>query len=286
MLTILSYPPILRGFLVLLLAGSMFPLAGVFVVRLNLITLRFMLMHGTLLGGAVALALGIDPLVLGVAVNAALILTVSRVHRQTGQNIGHIVTFFMVLTIGLAFAVIYKANVPAKDTLAILWGNLYALSNAEAIVTGIFAIGITTFVTVAFPRLRALLFDREIAFASGLNTDLLYNLILMVVGLTVAFAMNLIGALLLDALLILPAVLASFLARSTRVLFILSAAFGALSSVLGFALSVGIDIPASSGVTIVAALLLGAGAIIRRVRKRQPTATGITFNNHPRSVTR
>lgn len=286
MLAILSYPPILRGFLVLLLAGSMFPLAGVFVVRLNLITLRFMLMHGTLLGGAVALALGIDPLVLGVAVNAALILTVSRIHRKTGQNLGHIVTFFMVLTIGLAFAVIYKANVPAKDTLAILWGNLYALSNLEAFITGIFAIGITIFVAAAFPRLRALLFDREIAFASGLNTDLLYNLILLVVGLTVAFAMNLIGALLLDALLILPAVLASFLARSTRVLFILSAAFGAASSVLGFALSIGIDIPASSGVTIVAAMLLGAGTVIRRVRTKKSPTTGMSLNNHSRSISR
>lgn len=281
---ILSYPPILRGFLVLLLAGSMFPLAGVFVVRLNLITLRFMLMHGTLLGGAVALALGIDPLILGVAVNAALIIAVSRVHRRTGQNLGHIVTFFMVLTIGLAFAVIYKANVPAKDTLAILWGNLYALSNFEAIVTGVFAIGITTFVAVAFPRLRALLFDREIAFASGIDTDLLYNLILMVVGLTVAFAMNLIGALLLDALLILPAVLASFLARSTRVLFVLSSAFGALSSVLGFVLSVGIDIPASSGVTIVAALLLGAGAVFRAVSKNRVITPNMSQKTHHRSV--
>jgi zinc transport system permease protein len=267
---ILSYPPILRGFLVLLFAGAMFPLAGVFVVRLNLITLRFMLMHGTLLGGAVALAIGVEPLAIGIAVNAVLILVVARVHRTTGQNLGHVVTFFMVLTIGLAFAVIYRANVPANDTLTILWGNLYALSTTEALITAVFALSVSVFVVTQFPRLKALLFDREIAFTSGLNTDMLYNLILMLIGLTVAFAMNLIGALLLDALLILPAVLASFLARSTRALFALAAAFGAISSVLGFVLSVGIDIPASSGVTIVAALLLAGGAIIRkRVARNQ-----------------
>ena len=48
-----SYPPILRGFIALVLAGCFFPLAGVFVLRLNLVTLRFTLMHAALLGAAV-----------------------------------------------------------------------------------------------------------------------------------------------------------------------------------------------------------------------------------------
>ena len=52
----LSYPPILRGFLALILAGCFFPLAGVFILRLNLVTLRFTLMHAALLGAAIGLA--------------------------------------------------------------------------------------------------------------------------------------------------------------------------------------------------------------------------------------
>ena len=45
-----SYPPILRGFLALVIAGCFFPAAGVFILRLNLVTLRFTLMHAALLG--------------------------------------------------------------------------------------------------------------------------------------------------------------------------------------------------------------------------------------------
>ena len=56
MIQAFSYPPILKGFIVLLLAGCFFPLTGIFVLKLNLIPLRFTLMHGTLLGGAAALA--------------------------------------------------------------------------------------------------------------------------------------------------------------------------------------------------------------------------------------
>lgn len=266
-LTYFQYAPILRGFLILVLAGSLFPITGVFVLRLNLITLRFMLMHGTLLGGAIALGFGIEPLYLGIGINLILILGVARISRVTGKNIGHITTFFMVLTIGLAFAVMYKMNVPAKDTLSILWGNLFALSRLDALLTGLFSLGTLAFVVLLFRPIKALIFNREVAFTSGVREKLLYNLVLVLAGFTIAFAMKLIGALLLDALLILPALMATFFARSTRGMFLLAGLFGFLSSVSGFFLSLVLDIPASSGVTILAALFLGAGAIINRYRR-------------------
>ncbi len=268
-LSYLGYAPILRGFLVLLLAGTLFPLTGVFVLRLNLITLRFMLMHGTLLGGAIALGFGFEPLYLSIAINLVLILAVSRVSRVTGKNVGHITTFFMVLTIGLAFAVMYRMNVPAKDTLSILWGNLYALSNTDALISAGFSIGILAIVVWLFRPLKAVIFSREVAFTSGVREGALHNLILILTGLTIAFAMKLIGALLLDALLLLPALIATFYARSVKGLFFLASFFGFISSLSGFFVSLALDIPASSSVSIMAALLLGIGALIKLIRSKR-----------------
>ena len=65
----LSLPPIARGFVILLIAGAAFPSIGVFIFRLNLINVRFMLMHGGLLGGAVALAMGVNPMLLTLGIN-------------------------------------------------------------------------------------------------------------------------------------------------------------------------------------------------------------------------
>ena len=267
---ILSYfalTPIVRGFAVLMLAGAFFPLTGVFILRLNLITLRFMLMHGTLLGGAIALGFGLEPLYLGLVINLVLILAVAQISRRSGTNVGHITTFFMVLTIGLAFAVMYRMKVPAKDALSILWGSLFALSRTDAIATVGFSLAIGCFVLLLFRPLKAILFDREVALTSGVREGMLYNVILIFTGLTVAFAMKLIGALLLDALLLLPAIIASFFARSIRQMFLLSGCIGLICGITGFFSSLALDIPASSGVTIIAALLLGAGAIIRYARR-------------------
>ena len=60
-----SYPPIMRGFLALVIAGCFFPMAGVFILRLNLVTLRFTLMHAALLGAAIGLALHVDTALCG-----------------------------------------------------------------------------------------------------------------------------------------------------------------------------------------------------------------------------
>ena len=263
----LSYDPILRGFLALLIVGAVFPLNGVFILRLNLIALRFMLMHGALLGGAIALGLNLNPLVLAIVFDLALVLIIVAVSRNSSLNAGNVTIFLMVLTVGLAVIVIYRFGVTAKDTLAILWGSLFALSPLDLFLTILFSIMTLLFVVTSFRRIKAVLFNRDIAFSSGIRADLYHNVILLITGITVAFCMRLIGALLLDALLLLPAIAGSLFARSMKGLFVLAALFGVLSSLSGFFLSLAVDIPVSSAVTIVASLILGIGIISRRFRK-------------------
>ena len=263
----LSYEPVLRGFLALLIVGAVFPLNGVFILRLNLIALRFMLMHGALLGGAVALGLNLDPLVLALAFDLVLVIIVAVVSGNSSLNAGNVTIFLMVLTVGLAVIVIYRFGVAAKDTLAILWGSLFALSPSDLLLTILFSVVTLLFVVTFFRRLKAVLFSRDIAFSSGIRADLFHNVILVITGISVAFCMRLIGALLLDALLLLPAIAGSLFARSMKGVFILAALFGLLSSLSGFFLSLAADIPASAAVTIVASLILGIGIIARRFRK-------------------
>ena len=263
----LAYPPVARGLIVLLLAGAAFPLTGIFVLRLNLITLRFTLMHGTLLGGAIALGFALNPLWASAAVNLFLIASISWLNRRLAVDTGHITTFFMVITIGVAFAVMYRTGVAAKDTLFILWGNLYAMNRVDFYLTLAFCSATILLVVAAFPKLVAILFDRSVAVTVGVNERLTYNVILLLIGFTIAFAMRLIGALLLDAVLLLPAILARLFARSIRGMFLIASVIGVLSSALGFFLSLIIDIPASSGVTIVAAAILGVGLIAKRGTK-------------------
>lgn len=254
MLELLSLTPILKGLIVLAIAGLTFPITGVYLFRLNLLPLRFMLMHGAILGGAMALAFQINPFWTTITVNLFLVLFMAKTSRSMKIDAGQISTFFMVISISLAFIFIYKFNVPAKDTLTLLWGNLFTLSWTEVSGIGAFALILIGFQYFFRCQLRAIFFDREIAFTSGINETNLYYAVVLLIAITVALAMKLIGALLLDALLLLPPVIASFHAKSLKGMIIGSAIWGGFFAIGGFLLSIAIDIPASSSIAAIASL--------------------------------
>ena len=264
----LTLPPIQRGLAALLMAGISFPLIGVFVVRMNLITMRFMLMHGALLGGALALALGIAPMLGGIGINLLLIVILIVLTQRSELSAGYLVTFFMVLSVALAVIVIYKAGVPAKDALSILWGNIYAVTERELLIHGLLSAGILLGILTARRPLTAVLFHPEIAASAGVRAETYRRLILVSTGLTIALAMRLIGALLLDSLILLPAVSALLIAGSTGGMFLFSSLFGLTASVCGFLLSLALDIPASAGVTLTSALIFVILLGVQRMRRR------------------
>jgi zinc transport system permease protein len=254
LLEVFALPPLMKGLAGLAAAGIAFPLIGVFILRLHLVPLKFALMHGAFLGGALALALGLDPLPVGIACNLAIVLTLAPLARATGLGTGSVAAFFMALAAAAAFIVMYKLAVPAKDVFSLLWGNIFALAWTDLVFTVGWAVLTIGFVVFLFRPVSAVLFDREIAFSAGINEKLVFNLIAVAAGFTVTLCLKLLGALLLDAVLILPAVAALLVARSAKALFLLASVFGLVFALSGFAAAVTFDIPASAGVTVAGAI--------------------------------
>ena len=264
MIELLSLSPILKGLILLIVAGIAFPITGVYLLRLNLLLMRFMLMHGAILGGAVALAFHWNPFVATITVNLLLVLLMTKASRSLKTDVGYMSTFFMVLSISVAFILVYKFNVQAKDTLSILWGSLYASTWGEVAAVVLFSLLLISFQVFYFRELQAFFFDREIAYTSGVNEQSLYYTIVLLTAVTVAMAMKIIGALLLDALLLLPALIATFHAKSLRGVVVWSSVWGGLFATGGFFVALLFDIPASSAIAALAAVVFIVIFIIRK----------------------
>ena len=264
MLELLTYPPILKGLIVLLFAGISFPITGLYLLKLNLLPLRFMLMHGAIFGGALALAMQLNPMGTTILVNLMLVLFMTRASRTLRVDAGQMSTFFMVITISLAFILIYKFNVPAKDTLSILWGSLYTLSWYEVAGVVIFSLMILAFQLIFNRQLQAIFFFREIAFTAGVNENAIHYAIVIITALTVATAMKLIGALLLDAILLLPALITAFKVKSFHQAIIWSSLCGGIFAIAGFFLSLAFDIPASSSIAVLASVVFISFVILAK----------------------
>lgn len=267
MLEVLTYPPVLRGFLILVIAGITFPITGVYLLRMNLLPLRFMLMHGAILGGAIALSFHFNAFWTTIGVNLILVWFMSHSARSLGTDTGFISTFIMVASIGLAFVFIYKFDVPSKDAMGLLWGSLYTLTDVELWGGIILACIILLLQIIKRRQLKAFFFDPSIAYTSGVNESAIYYTVILLTAFTVALAMRLIGALLLDAIIILPALIAILQSKSHGKVILLSCLWGGIFSLFGFFIALWLKIPTSSAIALLATLVFLFFYVMSKLRK-------------------
>lgn len=269
LLFMLSLPPIFRGLLSMVMAGVVFPATGVMVLRMGLVPMRYMLMHGVILGGAIALALSLPMFPVVAILNLALVLLMVYLSERRQIDLSMASAALMVFTMGMASLLMHVCDVPAKDTLELMWGSPFALVTSDLVVLGVLTILTILYVVFNFRIITTVFFDREIARSLGINVRLHHTVMVTLVALVVAVAMKLLGALLIDALLILPVLIASRQATSMKQVFVRSILCGAFLSLIGYIGSVGLDLPVSGTISVLAVLMFICVSVFSWIQTRR-----------------
>lgn len=251
----LTLPPVAKGLLAMAIAGLCFPAAGVMVLRLNLVPMRYMLMHGVILGGAISLALSLPVLPISILLNLVLVLLMLYFTKDTRHGFGLASAAAMVFTMAAASLVMHLWDVPAKDTLQLLWGSPFALTWNDITLLVLIAVLLIIYFLINFRTISAMFFDQEIAQSLGMQVKLHYTLMVLVIAMVIAFAMKLLGALLIDALLILPVMIAGKRSNSLKQLIVTSCLAGLIISTFGFMAAIATDLPPSGTIALLSALL-------------------------------
>lgn len=251
MISLLLLPPMLKALIAIVFGGIFFPVCGVMVLRLDLIPLRYALMHGVILGGAIALVIDLPTIPIIVIVNLLVVVLVLKLNNNNSLSSAAA----MVFTMGLASLIIHLYDVPSKDSLQLLWGSPYALSYLDLAILITLCFILFFYVVIFFKDIIAIFFDIEIARSLGLKVNLHYSFMVVLIAITVALAMRLIGALLIDALLILPVLIASKFAKGTKELFLKSSLWGLTISIFGYFISLFYNYPLSATISLSAATI-------------------------------
>lgn len=262
-----------RYALVALLIGSIgLPIVGVVIIGLDIMPVRFAMMHVALLGIAVGLLTGLDPLLCGLvacAVSGGALTPLAR----SASGLAGAMGLLMSLAIAAALLVLSISGVNANGTFALLWGSLLSTQLRDVVVLAVIAVVVVTLFALRHRQLALLLHDRELALCSGVRVELLTCVLLMLVAVSIAGAIPLTGALLVDALTLLPALTARRLARSLRSMVVCAVAVSVVTNTAGFLLALVLDLPPGP----VLVLLSGATALMahlipsRRNHAWQPT---------------
>jgi len=248
-LSLLQFGFIQRAIIAGVFMAFLAAILGVFLVLRKLSLIGDGLAHVSFGGLALGLTLGLFPtfIALPVAVlGSILILKLMERTRVYGDA-----AIGIVSAVGVSCGVILASvsggfNV---DLMSYLFGNILAITQGElllAVLTSIVAIAL---IAAYAKDLFAMTFDASYARTIGVRTSRIDTLFFMMTAVVVVLAIQLVGVLLISALLILPATTALQLAKSFRSAIILSAIFAVMSVIAGVFVSFLLNIP--TGATIV-----------------------------------
>ncbi len=254
-----------------LLAGMMCSTMGVFVVRMKLSSLGFAMSHAAFAGAALGLLLGaVDPLWMALlfAVLTAMILgPLSEFSRLDADTIIGAI-FPLMMALGLIFLSRAPSAGVGNGAMSLLWGSVLGITMNDVYKLALLAIVLLMVLIGCGKEFLAILLDRKLAAASGINTRIYYYLILFLTALVVALSLQITGGLLIYTLMILPASAAYQLLYDIKKVFLLAPLLGALSALLGFFLSLSADLPIGSSIAVMATAIFLASVAGSPKRRR------------------
>ncbi|MFG2288195.1 metal ABC transporter permease [Streptomyces sp. NPDC048595] len=265
---LLQLVPVQRAGAGLVLAALGLPVVGVVIVGLDIMPVRFAMMHVALLGIAVGQLVGLDPVVCALLACGLAGAGVAPLAR-TPDGLSGAMGLLMSLAIAAALLMLALSGVNANGAFALLWGSILAVRPVDLVVLGVLAVVVPALFVWRRRDLALLLHDRELALCSGVAVPRLTMLLLVIVAVAVAGAIRLTGALLVDALTLLPALAARRLGHSLVSITVWAIGIGAVVNVAGFLISLAWDLPPGPILVLVA----GAVALVAHLIPERRTSS-------------
>lgn len=264
---VLSYGFMQRAMAAGVLVGVLCGVLGFFVVLKRLSFIGVGISHSAFGGIAIGVLLGIDPLLAaavfatGIAWAIGWLSRKGRLHEDTAIGI----LFSSAMALGVALISVSSAY--QVDLFGYLFGNILAVSPRDLWVLG----GIVTVVLggigLLFKELLFLTFDEEVARANGLPVTPLYFLLLTALALVIVAAIRVVGLILVEALLVMPAAIGYQLAGGYRSMLAISVTSAVLSAILGLMVSYVFNVAAGATIVLVLAVLFFSALRLGRHRR-------------------
>ncbi|GGX23746.1 metal ABC transporter permease [Streptomyces chryseus] len=236
------------------LLGLVGGLSGVFVIMRDLPFAVHGISELSFAGAAAALLLGLNVVagsIVGSLLAAAAIGVLGVRARDRNSGIGIIMPFGLGL--GVLFLSLYQGR--AANKFGLLTGQIIAVDTPQLIWLVVTSVVVLLALALVWKPLTFASVDPEVAEARGVPVRMLSLAFMLVLGLAVALCVQIVGALLVLALLVTPAAAAARLTASTVLLPALSVAFALVAMEGGMLLALGSSVPVSPYVTTISFLI-------------------------------
>ena len=208
------------------------------------------------------------PLVMVITVVCAVLLL------RTGQNAkikgDSAIAMISVGSLALGYLMMNLFGTSSNlsgDVCSTLFGStsILTLSQSEVWLCAAISLAVIAIYVLFYNKIFAVTFDENFARATGVRAERYNLLIAVVVAVIIVLAMNLVGSLLISALIVFPALSAMRLCKSFLSVTVFSAAASVLCAAIGILVSVLAGTPVGSTIVAVQLVVFGLCSLIRTI---------------------
>jgi zinc transport system permease protein len=215
------------------LIGVTGPLMGLFLVLRRLAMIGDTLSHVSIAGVALGFLIGVYPVAIGLlfAILASFVIEILRRKYRTYAEL----SLAIIMSGGMALASLLFTMGKGYnlDVLSYMFGSIYTLDRTDlAVIAGVSVI-VLTILLIFKKELFLLTFDEDAAAVSGLPVKYFNIMLSILTALYISASIQIVGALLVSALLTIPAACSLVLSRSYKQAIILVVIIGEIAILAG-----------------------------------------------------
>ncbi|MDP2675219.1 MAG: metal ABC transporter permease [Dehalococcoidia bacterium] len=241
-----------RALIAAVVVGVVAAVVGCFVILKGMAFIGDALPHASFGGVAVAFALGFNLHLGGAAAALLTALTIGFIARRGLVRYDTAIGIVFVGAFALGILIVSRQSGYVVDLFSFVFGNVLGVSWTDVWLS----VGLGGFILIAvvlfYKELLFTAYDPSMAAASGVPVAAMQYGLLVLIALTVVLALQVLGIVLVLAMLVAPAATAQLLTRRLPPMMALGALVGAVSAVCGLYIAWYADVAASAAIVLTA----------------------------------
>ncbi|HEX6886674.1 MAG TPA: metal ABC transporter permease [Candidatus Nanopelagicales bacterium] len=273
MLDLLDYGFMQRALLAAAMFGPIAPVVGIFLVQRRMALLGDGMGHIATTGIGLALLLGSAPIptAMLVAAAGALLVEFIRERSRTAGDLALALIFYGGIAGGVML-VSLAGNQATSVLNSYLFGSLSTVSTTDLWSLAVLVVLLVAAVVVFGRELFVVAMDPDVAAVQGIDVRWMSRLIAVMAAVTVVVGMQVVGLLMVSAMMIVPVAAAQQVTRSFRSTLGVAIVIGLAAAVAGLVISFNVDVPPGPTIVLLAlatfGLVAGLAAPLRRRASR------------------
>jgi ABC-type Mn2+/Zn2+ transport system permease subunit len=270
MIEMLGYDFMQRSLLAAVLVGAMCSVIGVFVVLRGLAFVGAGTAHAAFAGVALAYLVGLPPLPLAIGFGLATVWLTGVMEEKGRMKLDVSIGILYTATMALAILFIGLMKGYNAEVYGYLFGSVLSVTPEELGIILALSLLVLSAILAFSKELYFIAFDQEMAEASGVPARRIFYLLLTLVALTVVVSLKTVGAILVFAMVLIPASTAYQLTHSLSRMTAYSVGIGVSCATGGVMLSYLWDLPSGPAIVLLATAVFLLSVLLSPKRLRRP----------------